>query len=85
MGYGISTIDVEWNEWHEDEYKDILNMTIYNERGSYENSEFFNYLKENGWNPSEEKTLRLGEYRHAILNEINKEISDYFNLENLVT
>ena len=85
MGHGISIIDVEWNEWHEDEYKDILNMTIYNEKGSYENSEFFNYLKKNGWNPSEEKTLRLGEYRKAILTEINKEVSDYFNLGNLVT
>lgn len=85
IGHGISTIDVEWNEWHENEYKDILDMTIYNEKGSYENSEFFSYLKENGWNPSEEKTLRLGEYRQAILNEINKEISNYFNLENFVT
>lgn len=84
MGHGISTIDVEWNEWHEDEYEDILNMTIYNEKGSYENSEFFANLIENGRELSEEKYLRLKDYYLCILQEINNLLDNFFCLGNLV-
>ena len=83
--HGVDYLDEDYNDWEQAEYEDVLYKTIFDENGSFEKSEFYSFLKENGTKFPDEDRLRLREYYTLIVNEINKNLDSYFNLGNLVT
>ena len=82
--HGVDYLDEGYNDWEQAEYEDVLYKTIFDENGSFEKSEFYSFLKENGTKFPDEDRLRLREYYTLITNEINKDLDSYFNLGNLV-